>query len=122
VSSFKALIFFGIIGSFWLTPVDAAERREALMLHGAACSNDRDIIREALLQLSGVHGVDAQSIPGYLLIDVVAGEISSEELTAAVNRLSAGEGNCRAEPMQSCISTDGHHQTEHAASIRPAPK
>jgi hypothetical protein len=122
MSLFKVCIVLGMLTSIWSWPVDAAELREAFMLQGTACWKDRHSIRQTLLKLSGVKAVDAQSVPGYLLVDVVAGTVTSEELSEAVNRADGVEGNCRAEPMQSCISPGGHHSTEHETSRTPAHK
>jgi copper chaperone CopZ len=116
MSSFKALIIAGIMSCVWVAPASTAERLEALMLHGAACMNDADLIRQAVEKISGVNAVYATSVPGYLLIDVVVGMVTAEELTAAVNRVQGVEGTCRAEPMQSCISPGGHHPAEHGRS------
>lgn len=116
MSLFKAAIVLGLLTAVWSTPAEAAELREALMLQGTGCSKDRDTIRQALLKRSGISAVDGQSVPGYLLIDVVAGMVTPQELTEAVNRLYGAEGNCRAEPMQSCISPGGHHPAEHETS------
>jgi len=86
------------------------------MLQGAACWKKRDNIRQMLLKRSGVKAVDSQSVPGYLLVDVVAGMVTLEELSEAVNRLYGAEKSCRAEPMQSCISPGGHHAAEYDTS------
>lgn len=118
MSIFKGCLALGLLTAVWSTPVDAADLREALMLQGTACWPNRDSIRQTLLKLSGVNAVDAESVPGYLLIDVVAGMVASEELTEAVNRLYAEEGTCRAEPMQSCISPGGHHVAEHGTGAQ----
>jgi hypothetical protein len=118
MSIFKGCIVLGLLTAVWSTPVDAADRREALMLQGTGCWADRDSIRQTLLELSGVNAVDAESVPDYLLIDVVAGMVASEELMEAVNRLYAGEGTCRAEPMQSCISPGGHDAAEHGTGAQ----
>lgn len=113
MSLFKVCIVLGMLTSVWSWPVQAAEMREALMLQGTTCWTKRDDIRQMLLKRSGVKAVDAQSVPGYLLVDVVAGMVTSAELSEAVNRLYGAETNCRAEPMQSCISPGGHHPIEH---------
>lgn len=113
---FKICLILGMLTSIWSWPVHAAELREALMLQGVACWTKRDHVREMLLKRSGVKAVDAQSVPGYLLVDVVAGMVTSTELSETVNRLYGAENNCRAEPMQSCISPGGHHSVEHDTS------
>ena len=86
------------------------------MLQGTACWEKRENIRQTLLKRSGVKAVDAQSVPGYLLVDVVAGMVTSDELSEAVNRLYGAETHCQAEPMQSCISPGGHHAAAHDTS------
>jgi hypothetical protein len=116
VSYFNVCLLTGILASMWSGPVHGAELREALMLQGSACWKDRDSIRQALLNHSEIHAVDAHSVPGYLLIDVAAGAMTAGELAETVNRLYAVKDNCRAEPMQSCISPGGHHPTEHEPS------
>ena len=114
MSIFRISMGLSLLAAVWSSPVDAAELREALMLQGSSCRRDQDNIRQTLLTLSGVTAVDVQSVPGYLLIDVMAGLVTSEELMGAVNRLYIKEGTCRAEPMQSCISPGGHYSAGHA--------
>lgn len=113
MSTLKGCIVLGVLTTVLSSPVEAADLREALRLEGTACREDRAGIRQTLLKRPGVIAVDAQSVPGYLLIDVVAGMVTSEELTEVVNRRDRGEGTCRAEPMQSCISPGGHHAAEY---------
>jgi hypothetical protein len=116
MSRFTVSLILGMIVPFWTAPIHAADMREALMLHGTACVQKQDSIRQTLLKHAEVKTVDAQSVPGYLLIDVAAGTVTSEELSKAVNRLYGEKDNCRAEPMQSCISPGGHQQAEHETS------
>jgi hypothetical protein len=116
MSLFKVCLILGMLTSIWLWPVHAAEMREALMLQGTACWEKHENIRQMLLKGSGVKAVDAQSVPGYLLVDVVAGMVTSTELSETVNRLYGAETNCRAEPMQSCISPGGDHSVKHDTS------
>jgi hypothetical protein len=113
---FTIFLILGMIAPFWTWPAHAADMREALMLHGTACPTKQDSIRQTLLKHAGVKTVDAQSVPGYLLIDVAAGAVTSEELSKAVNRLYGEKDHCRAEPMQSCISPGGHQPAEHKTS------
>lgn len=120
MSCFKMLIALAVLGSAWSGPVDAAELREALMLEGAACSKEWESVREALLKISGITRVDATSVPGYLLIDMVAGTVTTEELANTVTRLYGGKEYCLGEPMQSCISPSGQHSAEHRLSSLPA--
>jgi hypothetical protein len=62
-------------------------------------------VTAALQQQTGVLHVDADLMPGHVLIDIVRQHLTEAELIAVAKKAS-GEGHCKAEVMRSCISTD----------------
>ena len=57
-----------------------------------------------LAQVPGVTRVEPDSVPDHVLIDVVGGQVTSEDLLAAARRRLIPGMRCRIEIMQSCIS------------------
>lgn len=97
----------GLASLSWLaSQADAAGARIALSLTGEACARQQAAIETTLLQTPGVRSVDLRSVPGHLLIDVEEGLVTTDQLAATVNGLTAPQGSCVAEAMQSCITAE----------------
>ncbi len=91
---------------------DTSPERVALSLVGNDCSSRRQTISLALTQVQGVTGVDLESVPDHVLVDIERGVVMPENLRAAVaERLNVGT-QCRAEIMTSCISASLSPETQ----------
>lgn len=97
-----SLLFVGCLAS----PVnaDTSHERVALFLSGQDCPSFRRSLAAELAQVPGVTRVEPDSVPDHVLIDVVGGQVTSEDLLAAARRRLIPGMRCRIEIMQSCIS------------------
>jgi hypothetical protein len=57
-----------------------------------------------LAHIQGVFRVDVESVPDHVLVDVVYGLVTPDDLLAAVRRSVLPALRCQAEVMKSCIS------------------
>ena len=94
-----------LLGSHETGRAEPAQDRIAIMLSGPDCPALRNTVTAALQQQTGVLHVDADLMPGHVLIDIVRQHLTEAELIAVAKKAS-GEGHCKAEVMRSCISTD----------------
>ena len=83
---------------------DTSHERVALFLSGQDCPSLRPSLAAELAQVPGVTRVEPDSVPDHVLIDVVSGQVTSEDLLAAARRRLIPGMRCRIEIMQSCIS------------------
>ncbi len=83
---------------------DTSHERVALFLSGQDCPSFRPSLAAELAQVPGVTRVEPDSVPDHVLIDVVGGQVTSEDLLAAARRRLIPGMRCRIEIMQSCIS------------------
>lgn len=91
---------------------EAATQRVALMLNGPSCEEDQQAVRHDLEMVNGVKVVDVLSLRGFALLDVEPGTASMHELISAVNEHGKLR-QCRAQLMESCISTPQHGSNLH---------
>ena len=96
------LLFVGCLAS----PVtaDTSHERVALFLSGQDCLYFHRSLAVELAQVPGVTRVEPDSVADHVLIDVVGGQVTSEDLLAAARRRLIPGMRCRIEIMQSCIS------------------
>jgi len=92
---------------------EAATQRVALRLSGPSCEEDQKAIRQDLEMMHGVKAVDLLSLRGFALLDVEAETASPDELIAAFNHKHRERRQCRAQIMESCISTSQHGVNLH---------
>ena len=83
---------------------DTSHERVALFLSGQDCLSFHRSLAVELAQVPGVTRVEPDSVPDHVLIDVVSGQVTSEDLLAAARRRLIPGMRCRIEIMQSCIS------------------
>ena len=83
---------------------DTSHERVALFLSGQDCLSFHRSLAAELAQVPGVTRVEPDSVPDHVLIDVVGGQVTSEDLLAAARRRLIPGMRCRIEIMQSCIS------------------
>jgi hypothetical protein len=95
------------------TSAEAANQRIALMLSGPACEENHEELRLDLEMIHGVQAVDLLSLPGFVLLDVETGAASPDELTSVINGGNRVSRQCRAQIMESCISTSQHSIAPH---------
>lgn len=107
------------IASLLLTSAEASTQRVALMLSGPSCEADHKALQQDLEKIPGVKAVDLLSLPGFALLDIEAGTADSNELTSAVNRENRLSRQCRAQVMESCISTSQHSVGSHHSAAIP---
>ena len=86
-------------------PAGSPKERIAFMLTGPTCHKNRQAMEAALRQVDGVAAVDGGSVPGHLLLDVEKEKTSPRELLAVVHATVGTHLSCRAEIMQSCITS-----------------
>ena len=97
-----SLLFVGCLAS--PANADTSHERVALFLSGQDCPSFRPSLAAELAQSPGVTRVEPDSVPDHVLIDVVSGQVTSEDLLAAARRRLIPGMRCRIEIMQSCIS------------------
>lgn len=81
-----------------------SHERVALFLSGQDCPSFHRSLTAELAQVPGVTGVDSDSVPDHVLIDVVSARVAPEELLATARRRVGSDTRCRVEIMKSCIS------------------
>jgi hypothetical protein len=108
-----------IISILFTSAAEAATQRVALMLSGPSCEEDQKAIRQDLEMMHGVKAVDLISLRGFALLDVEASTASLDELTSAVSRQHREPRQCRAQVMESCISTPQHGLNLHHGMPSP---
>jgi len=96
------LLFVGCLAS----PVNAgtSHERVALFLSGQDCPSFSRSLAVELAQVPGVTRVEPDSVPDHVLIDVVSGQVTPDDLLAVARRHVGPDTGCRVEIMQSCIS------------------
>ncbi len=96
------LLFVGCLAS----PVNAgtSHERVALFLSGQDCPSFSRSLAVELAQVPGVTRVEPDSVPDHVLIDVVSGQVTPDDLLAVARRHVRPDTGCRVEIMQSCIS------------------
>lgn len=96
------LLFAGCLAS----PVNAGtlHERVALFLSGQDCPSFSRSLAAELAQVPGVTRVEPDSVPDHVLIDVVSGQVTPDDLLAVARRHVRPDTGCRVEIMQSCIS------------------
>ncbi|MFO0706655.1 MAG: hypothetical protein U0412_07345 [Nitrospira sp.] len=82
--------------------------RIAIQLTGAACTTHRSLIHDTLIAVTGVRAIDLTSIPDHALVDIDPILIQAHDLPSIIERV-VGQSECRAEPMESCISAGSSH-------------
>lgn len=97
-----SLLFVGCLAS--PANADTSHERVALFLSGQDCPSFSRSLAAELAQVPGVTRVEPDSVPDHVLIDVVGGQVTSEDLLAAARRRLIPGMRCRIEIMQSCIS------------------
>ena len=110
---FIGSLAISVLTSLLYTSAEAATQRVALMLSGPSCEEDQKAIRQDLEMMHGVKAVDLLSLRGFALLDVDAETASPDELISAVNREHREPRQCRAQIMESCISTSQHGANLH---------
>ena len=83
----------------------AAMERVPVALTGPGCDTHENELSRALLTLQGVNAAHFHRIADHVLVDITVGMITPEELVHHLNT-AATSWQCRAEIMQSCITTD----------------
>lgn len=83
----------------------AAMERVPVVLIGPGCDTHENELSRALLTMQGVNAAHFHRIPEHVLVDITVGMIVPEELVHRLNT-AATSWQCRAEIMQSCITTD----------------
>jgi len=83
----------------------AAMERVPVVLIGPGCDTHENELSRALLTLQGVNAAHFHRIADHVLVDITVGIIVPEELVHHLNT-AATSWQCRAEIMQSCITTD----------------
>lgn len=105
--------FRGMTPCCWLLSVgrraspvnaDTSHERVALFLLGQGYPSFHRSLAAELAQVPGVTRVESDSVPDHVLIDVVSGQVTSEDLLAVAPRHLLPGMRCRIEIMQSCIS------------------
>ncbi|TKB94869.1 MAG: hypothetical protein E8D41_02835 [Nitrospira sp.] len=89
----------------------AAMERVPLALTGPGCDTHENELSRALLTLQGVNAAHFHRIADHVLVDITVGIIVPEELVRHLNT-AATSWQCRAEIMQSCITTDPAPHTQ----------
>ena len=83
---------------------DTSHERVALFLSGQDCPSFQRSLAAELGRVPGVTHVEPDSVPDHLLIDVVRGQVTPEDLLAGARRHVHSDGRCQVEIMKSCIS------------------
>lgn len=97
---------FFLFAGCLVSPVgaDISRERVALFLSGQDCPSSRRSIAVELAHIQGVIRVDVESVPDHVLVDVVNGLVTPDDLLTAARRAAREGVRCRAEVMKSCIS------------------
>ena len=82
--------------------------RIAFQLRGEACATQRSLLHETLSAIAGVRAVDLTSVPDHVLVDIDPTLIQTHDLPPIIER-AIGPSECRADPMESCISAGSSH-------------
>ncbi len=105
-------------------PAKAAQKLERVAFQfSGTCSNGQRQLLSALSMVDGVRSVDLSSVPDHALIDIDGQFLSSHDL-ANIVRQAMRETDCRAEPMESCVSPGAPHRIADASGpldSRPRP-
>ncbi len=97
-----SLLFVGCLAS--PANADTSHERVALFLSGQDCPSFSRSLAAELGQVPGVTRVEPDSVPDHVLIDVVSGQVTPDDLLAVARRHVRPDTGCRVEIMQSCIS------------------
>ena len=88
---FMTLVGYGLIP----TLAQAATQRVAIILSGRYCLFHAYDVAEALKRVSGVVGVDLQTVQNNIIVIMDAGKVNPDHLLSAIRRIKGQGYECR---------------------------
>ncbi|MGH7206503.1 MAG: hypothetical protein ACREI2_09890 [Nitrospiraceae bacterium] len=82
------------------TLVVAADQQVTLTLGGKFCEFYGGDVQKALMNVTGVKGVDLGSKRGHAVVTVEAGKVNPAQLAAAVNAVKGDGWHCKSEVVK----------------------